>query len=96
MGLESHQQSRVQTVSGEGVPHGPLVVDLCEDVRGVLQQQVKDAVRQLHLHKQLVLVIVDPLGLLLMELLDLKGRKRPIHVCVVSGGQQRLLANGLN
>ncbi|TNN89263.1 hypothetical protein EYF80_000551 [Liparis tanakae] len=46
-----------------------------EHVSSVLQQSVEDAVRQLHLDKQLVLVIVDPLGFLLVEFLNL-GDKR--------------------
>ena len=71
------QESQVGPVSGECVPRRPLLVDLREHVGGVLEQHVEDAVRQLHLHKQLVLVVVDPLGLFLVELLDLReGRHR--------------------
>lgn len=59
--------------SADGVSFVPLVRDQTQSVHGVLQQRVKDAVRQLHLHKQLVLVVVDPLGLFLVEFLDLMG-----------------------
>lgn len=72
--MEPRVKWGVQSASGEGVPRGPLLVDLREDVDGVLQQHVQDAVGQLRLHKELVLVVVDPLGLLVMELLDLRGQ----------------------
>lgn len=48
-----------------------LLIDFIQHADSVLQQSIKDAVCQLHLDKQLVLVVVDPLCLLFMELLNL-------------------------
>lgn len=50
-------------------------MDECQHIHSVLQQRIKDAVCQLHLDKQLVLIIVDPLSLLFMEFLNLRDKQ---------------------
>lgn len=47
-------------------------MDVGENVHGVLQQGVQDPISELHLHKQLVFIVVHPQSLFLMELLHLQ------------------------
>lgn len=57
--------------------HSPLFfTDLIQNINSISDQGLKDPISQLHLHTQLILIIVHPLCLLLVELLYLEFRKQ--------------------
>lgn len=59
---------------GPGHHGGPLLKDPREGFCSVLQQSIKDGVSQLHLDRQLVFIVVDPLSFLFLKLLNLKHK----------------------
>lgn len=66
--------------------HSPLFfTDLIQNINSISDQGLKDPISQLHLHTQLILIVVHPLCLLFMELLHLelrkhRGQKNPCQI----------------